>query len=182
MPNRYSWYKTYQLHTTIVRGKSSLNSPANVRKVLLDNIIQKINESPPIILKFMNAKAFPDGYIRMPCDVMNALTSLTNEDIQNANRLAAVGWSKPKESWMSVGHLKDVNLNASVLGSVWKDTVKSLSRPRFAEPLVIEVKSVKIIHFSNIAFIPPQQQYFLEIPLNSAPILRLAIETLQLAS
>ena len=182
VPSKYSWYKTYQLHTTIVRGKSSLHSPANVKRILLEDIIQKINESPPIILKFMNAKVFPDGYIRMPCDLMNALTSLTNKDIQNANRLAAVGWSKPKESWMSVGHLKDVNSNVSVLGNVWKDTIKSLSRTRFAEPFVIEAKSVKIIHFSNTAFVPPQQQYFMEIPLNSVPILHPAIEALRLAS
>lgn len=169
VPNQYEWYKPIQLHLTIIRGKSSENPFNPIQKSIIHRVIDKINRSPEFTLKFTNIRLCDDGCIRFYCQSNNPLMYLTQTEIDNFNKLTNVKWSRSKSLWISIGYLKYVPDHKFIAEKNYDTTIHAINNFELKYPLEVKVKALKVIHYSNIKFVPIENQYCIEIPLNLKP-------------
>jgi hypothetical protein len=167
LPEKYIWYMPQQLHITLIRGKSSKNSLSPMRKYLLETIICKINKCPEIILRLTNAQLYSDGYIRIPCQSINLFPLLSDKDLMEIENEIGLKWHRTFNSWISIGYIGNCYYDRFATEDIWRYTVSSLSQFMFYKPLEIVVENVKFIYFSNVTFMPIEEQHWIEIPLKS---------------
>lgn len=178
LPEKYMWYNQLQLHATLIRGKSSDSRLSPIKKHLLETIIHKIIKCPEISLRFTSAQLYSDGYIRMPCQSINLFPLISDEYLKEMEGEIGIKWRRTPNSWVSLGCLKNSGYDKLTIETIWKSTGFVISKFVFEKPLEIIVAKVKFIHFSNVTFMPNEDQRWIEIPLKSEPISNIDINQL----